>query len=271
MTTVLSNSHSLIVKGFPVDHNSSYQRGCASAPEEIKKAFYSGSSNFCSESEFDLGESEQFKYQDNISFDESQDFIKQLSEPVDEIISAGNRLLSIGGDHSITYPIVDCYAKYYDNISILHFDAHPDLYPDFEGNLYSHASPFARIMEIHSDIQLNQVGIRTINKTQRSQIEKYNVVVIKPDQLDQLNRLQLSEHVYISLDLDAFDPSVAPGVSHYEAGGLLARDAIEIIKNLTQKVIGADIVEYNPGKDHKDMTAHLAVKMLKEIAAKILE
>jgi arginase family enzyme len=76
--------------------------------------------------------------------------------------------------------------------------------------------------------------------------------------------------LYISLDMDGFDPAFAPGVSHHEPGGLSSRQVIDLIQNLKANVVGADIVEYNPNKDFKEMTAFLAAKMMKEILAKMM-
>ena len=77
--------------------------------------------------------------------------------------------------------------------------------------------------------------------------------------------------LYISLDIDGFDPAFAPGVSHHEPGGLTSRQVIDLIQNIDSEIIGADIVEYNPNRDFKNMTAFLAAKMMKEILAKMME
>src|ERR1017187_4286495 len=100
---------------------------------------------------------------------------------VGELIEAGKRPLSLGGDHSITYPIVKAFARRYPELTIFHFDAHPDLYDEFEGNRLSHACPFARIMEAGLAKRLVQMGIRTINRHQREQAQRFGVEVVEID------------------------------------------------------------------------------------------
>jgi arginase family enzyme len=153
----------------------------------------------------------------------------------------------------------------------LHFDAHPDLYDEFLGNRHSHASPFARIMEEGLAKRLVQVGIRTVNGHQREQAERFGVEFVEMRNWRDDLTLDFDSPVYISFDLDALDPAFAPGVSHREPGGLSTRQAIGVIQRLRAKVVGADIVEFNPRMDPAQITAVVCAKLLKEIAAKMLE
>ena len=179
--------------------------------------------------------------------------------------------ISIGGDHSITYPIISAYGPFFPKINIVHFDAHPDLYKNFDDNPFSHASPFARIMENNLASSLTQIGIRTMNEHQKNQAMQYGVNVIAMDQISSGLKLNFIDPVYISIDLDGLDPAFAPGVSHPEPGGLSTREVIDIISNIDGRVIGADIVEYNPDRDINNLTAITAAKLLKEVMGKILE
>ncbi|RLC19592.1 MAG: agmatinase, partial [Deltaproteobacteria bacterium] len=141
-----------------------------------------------------------------------------------------------------------------------------------DGNIHSHACPFARIMEKKLAARLVQIGIRTMNGHQREQAEKFGVEVNEIKNGDNfLNELEFEGPVYISLDLDCLDPAFAPGVSHHEPGGMTTRQVIDIIHHLKGKIIGADIVEYNPDRDLHSMTSMVAAKLLKEIIAKIYE
>ena len=140
--------------------------------------------------------------------------------------------ISLGGDHSITYPIIDAYHDYFKNLNILHFDAHPDLYDNFDNNPFSHASPFARILEKKLSKRLIQIGIRTMNKEQQEQVDRFKVQVIDMLNFDPNIKLQFNGPVYISIDLDGLDPAFAPGVSHPEPGGLSTRDILQIISNI---------------------------------------
>jgi agmatinase len=179
--------------------------------------------------------------------------------------------LSLGGDHAVTLPIIQAYEKHYPELNILHFDAHPDLYDEFQGNRYSHACPFARVMEEGLIKKLVQVGIRTMTPHQQEQADRFNVTLIDMKSWPKgLSKLRFTGPVYISLDLDVLDPACAPGVSHPEPGGLRTRDVITIIQQIKAPIVGADIVEYNPLRDINGMTAMVAAKLLKELADKML-
>jgi arginase len=184
----------------------------------------------------------------------------KIENQIAELISNNEKVISIGGDHSITYPIVSAFSKKIEKINILHLDAHSDLYDNFDNNIYSHASPFARIMESGKVNSLTQVGIRTLNTHQREQARKFNVEIIQ----------KLKSPLYISVDLDVLDPAFAPGISHHEPGGMTTRELLNIIQKIEATIIGADIVEYNPVRDVNNMTAMVAYKILKELIAKMI-
>ncbi len=125
-------------------------------------------------------------------------------------------------------------------------------------------------MEANLAEKLVQVGIRTLNPHQKEQAERFNVEIHEMKDLDFKNISTFNNPLYISLDMDAFDPAYAPGVSHHEPGGLSSRQVIKLIQQIDCEVIGADIVEYNPTKDTHEMTAFLAAKMMKEILSKMI-
>jgi agmatinase len=177
---------------------------------------------------------------------------------------------SLGGDHAITYPIMRAYATKYGDLAVLHLDAHPDLYDEFEGNRSSHACPFARIMEEGLVKRLVQVGVRTMNPHQRAQARRFGVEVVEMRQYQPGLALELDGPLYVSIDLDVLDPAFAPGVSHHEPGGLSVREVLQLIQELRVPVVGADIVELNPHRDPVGCTAMVAAKLLKEITAVML-
>ncbi|MBT6418589.1 MAG: agmatinase, partial [Candidatus Marinimicrobia bacterium] len=193
-----------------------------------------------------------------------------IRKTISKELNRGQKVVSLGGDHSITFPIIESYSQNYSNLNILHFDAHPDLYDNFENNPYSHASPFARIMENGLVKRLVQVGIRTLNNHQKEQIKRFGIEVIEMRNFVSSLSLEFDGPVYVSIDLDALDPAFAPGVSHHEPGGLSTRDLVNVIHQLNGNVVGGDIVEYNPDRDINNMTAVVAAKLLKEVLGKIL-
>ena len=119
--------------------------------------------------------------------------------------------------------------------------------------------------------RLVQVGVRTTTAHQRDQIKRFGVEVISMRDLKDDLQLEFDTPVYISFDVDGLDPAFAPGVSHREPGGLSTRQAIDLIQRLKAKVVGADIVEFNPRMDPLHITGTVCAKILKEIAARMLE
>lgn len=259
-----------ILLGVPYDASSSYLRGAAGAPPLIRSALASASSNSWSEALKDLGDSSALA--DAGDLDLSGDDPRQAIERgADDLIAKQHRPISLGGDHSITYPLLRAFRSRYPRLSILHIDAHSDLYDEFEGDRYSHACPFARVMEEGLTDRLVQVGIRTLTAHQRTQADCFGVEVIDMRAWDAGARPQLGGPVYISLDLDALDPAFAPGVSHWEPGGLTVRDVITLVQGLGGTLVGADVVEYNPVRDPSGITAMVAAKLVKELASRMLD
>ena len=196
--------------------------------------------------------------------------MKQIEQSIDLLLERDLRVLSLGGDHSITYPIVRAFGKVFKDLTIIHFDAHPDLYDDFQGNRRSHASPFARIMEEKLAKRLIQVGIRTMNPHQKKQAARFGVEVYEIGRKRSLEEVKTWCPVYVSFDMDVLDPAFAPGVSHREPGGMSVREALEHLHSITATIVGADVVEYNPSRDVSELTATVAGKILKELLGKML-
>jgi agmatinase len=259
------------ILGIPLDENSSFLKGSAKAPQKIIEAFHSDSTNDFSENGINCRSNTMVEILDSLELPSGELAINDIHNATFKELEQGNNLISIGGDHSITFPIIKAHAKKYDSLNILHFDAHPDLYDNFENNPFSHASPFARIMENNLANRLVQVGIRTLNDHQRAQVDKFGVEVIEMKDFNHDLSFNFDGPVYISLDLDGLDPAYAPGVSHLEPGGLTTRNIINIIHSLKGDVIGGDIVEYNPINDVNDITAITAAKLLKEIIGRIIK
>ena len=257
--------------GIPTDKNSSFLKGASNAPPLIMREFHSDSSNLFTESGINLKEKRLFNYNGCLELDGKKNEFDHIKGAIHKELKNNRYCISLGGDHSITFPIISAYHNFYKKLNILHFDAHPDLYQNFENNPYSHASPFARIMENNLAESLIQIGIRTMNSHQKLQAEKYNVEVVTMSKFSSNIKINFDGPIYISIDIDALDPAYAPGVSHPEPGGLSTRDILHIICSLKGKVVGGDIVEYNPNRDIHNLTAVTASKLLKELMGKILE
>jgi arginase len=255
--------------GIPFDGNSSYMRGAAGAPAKIRQSMTCDASNMWSELGIDVGAPGAFADRGDLQLGGENAFAA-IEQAIHGSLAEDEQPVSLGGDHSITYPILRALGRRYPDLTIVHFDAHPDLYDEFEGNRLSHACPFARIMEEGLARKLVQVGIRTMNGHQRAQAKKFGVEIVEMRSLPAYDRLQLQGPGYISFDVDVLDPAFAPGVSHREPGGMSVREAIAHLHAIQGRIVGADLVEYNPVQDVAGATATVAGKILKEILGKMI-
>lgn len=253
--------------GLPTDVHSSFLRGPARAPPLIREALFSPHGNSASERGLELGVEIDLNDFGDLPLDEVPEDDAIIRDGVAASLSAGAVPICLGGDHAVTFPVMQAIHARHGQVDILHFDAHADLYDEYDGDRRSHASPFARIMEAQLAKRLVQVGIRTLNKHCREQAARFGVEEIEMRAFDPAWRPRFERPVYVSIDLDGFDPAYAPGVSHHEPGGLSPRDVVAILLDLDANLIGADVVEYNPDRDVNGVTAVLAAKLVKELAA----
>jgi len=263
------NSVSLI--GIPQDDNSSFLKGPAEAPPLIRRELNCDGYSHWTETGIDLSAEGRLVDLGDIRFDAGADPWDVITESVWRATESGAPLLSIGGDHAVTHPVMRAIRRRHARLTILHFDAHPDIYDSYQGNPRSHTSPFARIMEERLTDRLIQVGLRALNDHHRDQFKRFGVEVIEMGRCQGPLQLDLATPVYISLDLDGLDPAYAPGVSHREPGGLSPRQIIDWLHKIEQPIIGADVVEYNPRCDFSNVTATVAAKLVKEIAGMMLK
>jgi agmatinase len=203
----------------------------------------------------------------DLPLDETAADIERIRDAAAAAARDGLVPLFLGGDHMVSFPVIAGLAAAHGPLNILHFDAHPDLYDDYEGDPLSHASPFARIMEGAHAARLVQVGIRTANRHCREQAARFGVETVAMADFAPAAVPIPAAPLYISIDLDALDPAFAPGVSHHEPGGLSVRDILSVLHRVSGPIVGADVVEYNPTRDINGMTAVVAAKLVKELAA----
>ncbi len=262
----IKRENKIALNGLLFDKKSSFLKGCAKGPPLIRDSLFSYGTNTTAENGIDIKLENIFD-----SGDHKINDLMEIKKIIDDQLRSGYRVLSIGGDHSITYPVLKAYSDHYSGIEILHIDAHPDLYDELEGDRLSHACPFARIMEEKLAVRLVQLGIRTLNSHQKEQADKFNVEIVPMNRFSSELIPEFKNPVYISIDIDGVDPAFAPGVSHHEPGGLTSREVINIIGNLEVPVIGGDVVEYNPDRDVRGITSALAAKLVKEVISKMIE
>ncbi len=256
--------------GVPWDAQSSFLRGAALGPEHIRAALGSASSNASTESGRDLAAEARLVDAGDCAVPEGPAAVAAIEQQAGAVLRAGALLLALGGDHAVTYPLLRAHHAVRGPIAIVHVDAHPDLYDEFEGNRLSHACPFARILEEGLATRLVQVGIRAMTPHQRAQAARFGVEVVEMRDWNPVLEYHVNGPFYLSLDLDALDPAFAPGVSHHEPGGLTVREVIALVHRIRGTLVGADIVELNPTRDLQGVTAMVAAKFVKEIADRLL-
>jgi agmatinase len=300
LSAIPAPTSTVALLGVADDTQSSFMRGAAEAPPRLRDAFFSPSSNGYAEwmeidahacvTERDL---EDLMPKLSAAGEDVTITSKVIGEAIEDIFQMGHKPLTMGGDHAITHSLIKGIAAAREKrrkekneakkpLCIIQFDAHSDLYEDFEGNKKSHACPFTRIFEKKTKVadRLIQIGLRTLTKNCREQQKRFDVRSLEMKDYPTEKRLLatfLNLHVpkdadiYVSFDMDCLDPAFAPGVSHHEPGGMSVRQALDCIQSIPGglNVIGADVVEYNPERDVNGMTAMVGAKIMKELVAKM--
>lgn len=266
-----SEKPNLYILGIPWDNSSSYRRGCARGPRAIREATSEKLYNGFNESLVNL--TEYWGYKD--LGDVKAESFGELVEKVYELIKShytGELFIFLGGDHSITYATFRALKKVsQEEFGLIYFDAHPDLYPEYEGDRYSHACTVRRLVEegFVKGRNVVQIGIRAPTKEQIEFAEEHGIKIILASEIYHCQKVDVPfERAYFSFDMDVLDPAFAPGVGNPEPGGLTTRELVEVIKSLKTEVVAFDVVELNPSYDYKGITAFAAAKIIREILGK---
>ena len=259
----------LVFAGLPDDSQSSFRRGSRNGPARIRQGYDGNCYNSTTESGVDLahqvadGGDLPAQHSWESTAQSYRDFAQML-------LRAGKIPFFAGGDHAVTIPLGEALAVLGEPVHIVQLDAHPDLYAEFEGARSSHACTAARLLEMAHVASVTQIGIRTMNALQAQHAQKFSSRLrIFPARdlsadLPPLSYIPAGAPVYLTVDLDAFDPAHAPGVAHPVPGGLSPRQALNFIQNARWKLVGMDAVEVNPELDVHDRTAILAARLLHE-------
>jgi agmatinase len=255
--------------GIRDDSQSSFLRGPADAPECIRRAYDGRCYNATTESGVDLTSSvtDLGDLKPRATWEESA---REYRTRIEEILKEGFTPFIAGGDHAVTVPVVEAFSVLRRPIHVIQIDAHPDLYPEFEGNPDSHACTAARLLEMSHVQSLTQIGIRTLSEEQRPVAEHGSgrVHILEARSLEgpipHLTHIPADAAVYLTVDMDGFDPAFAPGVSHPVPGGLTSRQVLGLIQRGHWTLVGMDAVEVNPSRDVRDLTSILAARVLHE-------
>jgi len=206
---------------------------------------------------------------------------ERIQQAIDAVIVAGAMPLAVGGDHSVTLPILRSLARRHGRLGLVHFDAHPDTWDEYFGSKFFHGSPFRRALEegLVDPHRMIQVGIRgpLYGPEDFALHDEHGIEVIRIETVKEhgtawvagrLGRLR-GGPVYCSFDIDAVDPAFAPATGTPEVGGLTSYEALTLVRALAGLgLVGADVVEVSPPYDGPgQVTALLAANLLFELAS----
>ncbi|HON84527.1 MAG TPA: agmatinase [Syntrophorhabdaceae bacterium] len=254
----MENADTVLI-GCPLDATSSFRGGTRFAPDSVRKASWT-LETYSPYMKMDLDE---LLFYDAGNLDIPQGNLIYSLEVIEgamrEIARKEKRPLIIGGEHLLTYPVIKGLKEVYSNIQVIHFDAHCDLRDEYEGQRLSHATVMKRVKELGiSDIY--QIGIRSGTRSEFGEA----FIIDAPETL--ASQIRKQDAVYLTFDMDVFDPSLVPGVTTPEPGGIMFHDFIYYLKAISgMNIIGADIVELSPDYDTSFVSSICTAKVVREI------
>ena len=263
----------VIVVPFGLEKTVSYGGGTKNGPKEIIKAshqveLFDEELNKEPCKEIGIKTLKPFSIKNKI-----KSALEQLSNINEEIISTGKFPLVFGGEHSITPGSIKPFVTKYDEITLLHFDAHADLRESYQGEKFSHASAIKRCLD-YKNVKVVSFGIRSLSKEEMNYYnnnrDRIKIFWGKDKQtwdLSLIDNFFKNKNVYITFDVDGFDASIMPATGTPEPGGMLWKDVLPIIKKVCQisNIVGADINELAPIKNfdtYNFLVAKLAYKII---------
>ena len=257
----------IVIFGAPFDGTTSYRPGTRFASSEMRIQS-EGIETYSPYLDKDLDDELIFDAGDlEFPFGNTKKVLDEIYSFVQNMVSDNKLPLMIGGEHLVSYPAIKCLSEKYDNLHIIHFDAHTDLREDYLGEKMSHATVIRRAWEHVGDNKIYQFGIRSGTKEEfewsksHTFLNKFNV-----SKLNQAIEEIKDAPVYITIDLDVLDPSVFPGTGTPEPGGITFNELLDsIIKLKNLNIVGADIVELSPHYDQSGGSTILACKVLREL------
>jgi agmatinase len=259
MGSEAGETRGIALLGCPLDVTSSFRGGTKFAPDSIRKASWT-LETYSPYLKRDLDEV-VFHDEGNLelhpaNLEYSLDLIENA---VAGIVEKGHKCLIMGGEHLITYPIMKAVRNHFGDVQIVHFDAHCDLRDEYEGQKLSHATVMKRVSELGGP-EFLQIGIRSGTRQEFEELH----LIDSPSQLSA--RLNRNMPVYMTFDIDVFDPSLVAGVTTPEPGGLMFKEVMEYFSLFAGlNIIGADIVELAPDYDTTFVSSITASKVAREI------
>lgn len=256
------DSSSIVMLGLPFDGTVSYRSGSRFAPEQIRLASW-GLEEYSPRFDKDLADV-NFHDAGDLEFPLGNTYktLEVIEKNVEDIYRDGKKVFGIGGEHLVTLPEIKAVSKFYDNLGIIHFDAHTDLREEYLGEEMSHSAVIRHCSKIVGAKNLKQIGIRSGMKEEWEFMKENNTLAHKYSDLDELK----GKNIFVTVDLDVLDPSVMSGTGTPEPGGMQFNELMgwfEYLKNFN--IIGADVVELAPDYDTSGVSTAVATKVIREL------
>ncbi len=253
------DSARIVILPIPYDKTSTWIKGADNGPLAILEASRA-LELYDIETDYEVYKHGIYTCQPIVTDSSPEEMVREVKKTVLGLLEDEKFVVTLGGEHSVSIGAAQAYADQFDDISVLQLDAHSDLRDEYEGSRYNHACAMARISEI---APIAQVGIRSMDSSEKSKLDSKNVffardICGKDDWIDKAVGC-LKPNVYVTIDLDMFDPSIMPATGTPEPGGLDWYSVLRFLKSLSENknVVGFDIAELCPMKDNKisDFTA----------------
>lgn len=255
-------SADIVMLGMPFDGTVSYRPGSRFAPEQIRLASW-GLEEYSPYFNKELSEV-NFHDVGDLEFPLGNTYktLEQIEENVNQIYADGKKVFGIGGEHLVTLPEVKAVAKYYDDLAVVHFDAHTDLREEYMGEEMSHSAVIRHISKFVDPKNIKQIGIRSGMKEEWDFMKVHNTLCHKYSDLDELK----DKPVFVTVDLDCLDTSIMPGTGTPEVGGMGFEELLGWFKYLKDyNIVGADVVELAPDYDTSGASTAVATKVIREL------
>lgn len=255
--------------GVPYDSTSSYRSGARFGPNAIREASHSLES-YSAFLDRDLANRDYVDLGDvNVGPRNPGEVIEIVHREVSNIINKGLKPIILGGEHTITVGAFRAMLEKYPNLNVLQIDAHADFRDEYYGEKFSHATVMKRIAELIPSDRIHRLGIRSGSKEELLEAG----IFLPIDSEEKCKRIPeviqgISENapLYLTLDLDVFDPSLIPGVGNPEPMGITFREFIQITRGLAyHKIVGCDIVELAPQYDSAGVSSIVAASVVRDL------
>ncbi|MBD7943408.1 MULTISPECIES: agmatinase [Psychrobacillus] len=260
-----------VIYGMPMDWTVSYRPGSRFGPQRIREVSI-GLEEYSPYLDRELDDVNYFDAGDiPLPFGNAAKSLELIGDYIRQLLQDGKIPVGMGGEHLVSWPVMKAVADKYDNLAIIHMDAHTDLRVEYEGEPLSHSTPIRKIAEYIGPKNVYSFGIRSGMKEEFDWAKENGMQIAKFEVLEPLKEVLPTlegRPVYVTIDIDVLDPAHAPGTGTVDCGGITSREllaSIHAIANSGVNVVGFDLVEVAPIYDQSEQTANTASKLMREM------